>query len=214
MTTSDTTPEQRHEAMQQLLPWFATEQLPAGEAEAVREHLLECPACRADLEWERKLVAGAPPMPAGLDPEAALARLMPRLEPRAAPPGRLASLHAGLRNWLAAGWMPMALAAQAVAIALLLLVRPAPVENHQYRALSSAAAPMAAKLVVVFGPDARMDEVGRVLSANGARIVDGPGAVGAYVVAVEPAKQAGTISALKEQAGAELAEALTTQAQP
>ena len=209
MTTRDATPESQHEAIQQLLPWFATEQLPAAQAEEVCEHLLECAACRADLEWERKLAAGAPPMPAGLDAEGALARLMPRLEPRAAPRGRLDAL----RAWLRTAWMPWALAAQAVAIALL-LVRPAPVDSQQYRALSSAAAPAAGNLVVVFGPGARMIEVGRVLSANGARIIDGPSAMGAYVIAVEPAKQAGTISALKEQAGAQLAEALTPQAQP
>lgn len=198
MTTRDATPESPHDAMQQLLPWFATGQLPAAQAEEVRAHLLECAACRADLEWERKLAAGEPPMPAGLDAEAALAKLMPQLEPR--PVKR--------RFSFSFNWMPWALAAQAVAIALL-LVRPSPVDNQQYRALSSATAPAAGSVVVVFGPAARMDEVGRVLSANGARIVDGPSAMGAYVVAVDPARQAGTISALKEQAGAQLAEALT-----
>jgi hypothetical protein len=76
--------EQEHLAVQELLPWHVAGTLSAGEQAMVAQHLASCAACRADVALERHVLAAerepAPPLPAGLDPEAALARLMPRLD--------------------------------------------------------------------------------------------------------------------------------------
>ncbi|CAN7298807.1 zf-HC2 domain-containing protein [Pseudoduganella sp. LjRoot289] len=70
-----------HGTVQALLPWFANETLPADEMALVREHLRACRQCRDDAAWQQRLRAAEPQSPAGLDPERALARLMPLLEP-------------------------------------------------------------------------------------------------------------------------------------
>lgn len=74
-----------HGAVQALLPWFANETLAADEMALVRGHLRECPQCREDAAWQQRLRAAEPAMPAGLDPERALARLMPQLGPQLTP---------------------------------------------------------------------------------------------------------------------------------
>ncbi|MYN20108.1 hypothetical protein GTP81_25530 [Rugamonas sp. FT107W] len=79
-----------HQAVQELLPWYASEQLAPDETQRVREHLQTCAQCRQDLEWERDMraeAAASDALPDGLDMEGALARLMPALgaQERAAP---------------------------------------------------------------------------------------------------------------------------------
>ncbi|GJI94082.1 hypothetical protein RugamoR57_08000 [Duganella caerulea] len=71
-----------HQAVQELLPWYASEQLAPDETQRVREHLQTCAQCRQDLEWERDMraeAAASDALPPGLDMEGALARLMPAL---------------------------------------------------------------------------------------------------------------------------------------
>ena len=41
-----------HQAVQELLPWYATSQLAPEEAQRVHAHLQTCMQCRRDLEWE------------------------------------------------------------------------------------------------------------------------------------------------------------------
>ncbi|MCU6497092.1 zf-HC2 domain-containing protein [Rugamonas sp. A1-17] len=71
-----------HQAVQELLPWYASEQLAPDEARRVQEHLQTCAQCRQDLEWERDMraeAAASDALPDGVDMESALARLMPTL---------------------------------------------------------------------------------------------------------------------------------------
>ncbi|RFP10359.1 zf-HC2 domain-containing protein [Duganella sp. BJB488] len=71
-----------HQAVQELLPWYASEQLAPDETRRVQEHLQTCAQCRQDLEWERDMRAEATASDAmsdGVDMESALARLMPTL---------------------------------------------------------------------------------------------------------------------------------------
>lgn len=74
-----------HQAVQELLPWYASSQLPANDAQLVEQHLHTCEQCRQDLEWERKLHAEAQAdialdtPPHGVDIERAWARMMPAL---------------------------------------------------------------------------------------------------------------------------------------
>lgn len=74
-----------HQAVQELLPWYASEQLAPDETQRVQEHLQTCAQCRQDLEWERGMraeAAASDGLPPGLDMEGALARLMPALGPQ------------------------------------------------------------------------------------------------------------------------------------
>jgi hypothetical protein len=74
-----------HQAVQALLPWYASAQLPADDAQLVEQHLHACEQCRQDLQWERELHAEAQAdialdmPPDGVDVERAWARMMPTL---------------------------------------------------------------------------------------------------------------------------------------
>lgn len=87
-----------HQAVQELLPWFATGQLNAEDTARVEAHLQGCAQCQQDLQWERNMRAsfaaaastsgGAQASPPAVpDVERALARLLPQLgaQEKAAP---------------------------------------------------------------------------------------------------------------------------------
>lgn len=169
-----------HAAVQALLPWYARGQLADDEAQAVQQHLLQCQACRHELVAEQPLqtllhAAGAAP-PAG-DVEAGLARLHGRMaqsrRPAAAP----------------RGWMPLALGAQGVALAVLLglgLQGREPVAP--YVGLSSPGEPaVAADALVMFKPGTTEQAVRALLQAQHAHVVGGPTETGAWLLSVEPA---------------------------
>lgn len=192
-----------HEATQALLPWYAADRLDAPDSAAVRRHLADCPACRAELEVERRVQAAAA-LPdggvaagpgeatgmagagagavAGLDVERALAALLPRLAPEApaAAPARPWWRRAAAND---ASWLRWALAAQFVVIAglVLLLARPA-ADGGAYRVLGAGAG--AGNLVVVFKPGTAERDLRRILQANGAHVVDGPTVTDAYLLSV------------------------------
>jgi hypothetical protein len=75
-----------HQAVQELLPWYASAQLAPDETRQVHEHLQACAQCRHALEWEHGMRAEAAAsnqqLPDGVDMERALARLMPALGPQ------------------------------------------------------------------------------------------------------------------------------------
>jgi len=204
-----------HEALQDALPWYANGSLPEAEAARVQEHLRSCAACREDLAWQRKLLETEGPLPAGLDPDRALARLMPRLDatpvPAAAPQRGPAQW---LRRLLAPGrWQFAAMAAQLAVIAVL-AVQLLPGETpSSYQALGRGQA-STPDLLVVFKADARVQDVQRLLQANGARIVGGPTVAGAYMLDVDADRQAALLAALRADPAVDLAENLTPGSQP
>ncbi|MBA5607963.1 zf-HC2 domain-containing protein [Duganella sp. FT3S] len=223
-----------HEDARTLLPWYVAGRLDAADSAAVRRHLADCPACRAELDYERRVQAAAA-LPdrggpasaaateatdsgavAGLDVERALAALMPRLEPeRPAPATGLVPGPA--RPWWRraaandASWLRWALAAQFAVIAGLglLLARPAP-ERGAYHVLGAGAA--AGNLVVVFKPDTPERDLRRILQANGAHVVDGPTVTDAYLLSVPDADAAR--ARLRTESAVVLAEALERGTRP
>lgn len=127
-----------HGAVQALLPLFANETLAADEMALVRGHLRECPQCREDAAWQQRLRAAEPAMPTGLDPERALARLMPQLGPQMEPQVQAASApspqsaqHAG------AGQPPPALAPQSPQHAGARPPQPAPARDNWLYSLAA-----------------------------------------------------------------------------
>ena len=203
-----------HEAARALLPWYAAERLDAADSAAVRAHLAACQACRTELEFERRLHAaaaladgGAMASPAGgaapaSDMEAALARLLPRLD--ATPSGpRLPWWRRPAAN--DASWLRWAVAAKLAASAGLAgrLGRPA-ADQGNYHVLGAAAA--GGNLVVVFKPETAERELRRILQANGAHVVDGPTVTDAYLLSVPDPQQAR--ARLRGEAAVALAETL------
>lgn len=188
-----------HQKVQKLLPWLVTGRLGAEEAQIAEAHLAGCAQCRDDLAWQRKLQSVQPAAAAAPDMEAALARLLPRLDaqPRA-PAGRPAANDGR--------WWPWALAAQLLVIVGLggaLLARQEPA----YRLLGAPGVG-AANLVVVFRPDTSEARLRALLQAQGAHVVDGPTVTRAWVLQVPSARLQGAVATLRADGAVELAEAL------
>lgn len=211
MSTPSTMNDIEHQALQDLLPWYASGALGEAEAERMQEHLRGCAVCREDLAWQRKLLETEGPLPAGLDPERALARLMPQLES----PAVSRALGQRLRAWLgAAGWQGWAMGAQFAAIAVLVAVQLLPRdEAPAYQALGRGPA-STPDMLVVFKLEARLQDVQRILQANGAQIIGGPTVTGAYMLDVEPGRQAQLLAALRTDPSVETAESLTAGSAP
>jgi len=215
MNAENTSSAADHETLQDALPWYANGSLPEAEAARLQEHLRSCAACREDLAWQRKLLETEGPLPAGLDPDRALARLMPRLD---AAPVQAAAPQRGPGQWLRAllapgRWQLAAMAAQLAVIAVLavqLLPRETP-SSYQALGRGQASTP---DLLVVFKADARVQDVQRLLQANGARIVGGPTVAGAYMLDVDADRQAALLAALRADPAVDLAENLTPGSQP
>jgi hypothetical protein len=204
-----------HQAVQELLPWYASSQLAPDEARRVHEHLQNCAQCRQDLEWEHgmRVEASAAGLPEGVDMAAALARLMPALGPQERVELAASAVAAPSPWWRRTAanqpsWLRWAVAAQWVVIAGLgaLLLRPAATPDA-YRVLGSGPA-TTGNLVVVFHPNISERELRRVLQAQNARLVDGPTVTDAYLLSVPAASRAQALQALRADAAVKLAEPL------
>jgi anti-sigma factor RsiW len=206
-----------HLHAQASLPWLLNGTLAEAERRAVDTHLRACPDCRSDLEGLRLLrEAGAAPGPGG-DPERALARLLPRLDSRAAAPGHPTPAPAPAARPQAANdprWLRWAALAQACVIILLaaLLARPDEAGTN-YRALGAASAAQG-QAVLMFKPDTPERELRRIVRASGARIVDGPTVTDAYVVGIDGDQVAPVLARLRAEPAVLLAEPLSAVERP
>lgn len=207
MTSAD---KNTHEQVQELLPRFVNQALTGEQLAMASAHVQGCADCRQDAEWQRSLLAAAPAVPPGLDMERALARMMPRLEPRpVAAPAAGSPLQRLRERWFGNGWMPWALAGQGVLIAVLAMQTLAPQRGEaEYRVLGAEPAPAHGNMVVAFKPDATLADMQRLMQANGARMIDGPTVTGAYVLEVDGARQAQVAAAFKADPAVLLAEPL------
>jgi anti-sigma factor RsiW len=191
-----------HEATMLLLPWYVTGAIEPGDRLLVDAHLAGCEECRGELAAERRLRAAVADLPApgvtGWDRMVAdLAQ--PDETPRL--PNRF------LRR---AGWM---LAAQAAVLVLgvgvvLHLQRqaPSPVAPEPYHALGSPQQAPAGNILVMFAPDTREPALRQAIEASGARLVDGPTAAGAYLLAIAPNERAAALVRLRAEAGVTMAQ--------
>ncbi|MFL6672300.1 MAG: S8 family serine peptidase [Massilia sp.] len=201
-----------HRETQRLLPWLLTGTLEGAELAMVQQHLAACELCQAELAWESRLRAAGQQRAPALDPDAALDRLLPQLgrqEVRSASPGRRQrGLAANDGKWL----LPVAVAQFAV-IALLALLLARPGDDGAYRGLG--AAPTAqGSLVVTFRPGTPEAELRRILRDNGARVVDGPTVMDAYVLAVPAPQTARVLERLRAEPAVTLAQPLASEGAP
>jgi len=228
-----------HQAVQELLPWYATSQLAPEEAQRVHAHLQTCMQCRRDLEWEHGMRSeaqrGSDELPAGVDMERALARLLPALGPQErvasppaagglaahpaqgattgsiAAPASVAATAPRMQPWWRTpaanqpSWLRWAAAAQFVAIVGLGALLLRPAEEPAYRVLGSGTA-ASGNVVVMFQPNTSERELRRILQAQNARVVDGPTVTDAYLLSVPAASRDQALQALRAEAAVKLAE--------
>jgi hypothetical protein len=200
-----------HAETRNLLPWLANGTLAGAELQRVQTHLGQCQACRTRLEWERGLYAGGDPAPV-LSAQQAFARLKPSLGPQEAR-GRAA-------RWarLAAAndprWLRSLVAVQlGVILVLGLAVAWPDTEPASYHALGARKA-VQDNIVVGFDPSTPERELRRILQGSGARLVDGPTASDAYVLAVAPNDAGQALRRLRAEPAVTLAEPLSAVGGP
>jgi anti-sigma factor RsiW len=193
-----------HQGAQELLPWYLNGTLDAEEGAQVEQHLRTCAACRSELQCLRELQSAYVEDDRAPAAEAALGRLLPRLEPPAAPPRQLRPAGSAGVAWagLFPVWMRVALAAQfGVIFALGWAVLQPDRAGPQYHVLAAAGAPAhaAGDLVVVFDPATPQREVARILRRCDARVVDGPTVSNGFVLAVPKGTVQPALSALRAE---------------
>jgi hypothetical protein len=225
-----------HEETRELLPWLANGTLADAELERVQAHLDACAACRGQLGWEQGLRAAGQPEPP-LSAAHAFAALLPRLgaqesglrdraggvprDPPAATPQHAPGGHdqgrPGRWTGLAAAndprWLRTLAALQLCIIAALglALAQLAPHGGEAaYRTLGAQPA-AAGNIVVSFDAGTPERELRRILQASGGRVVDGPTATGAWILAIPPGAARPALARLRAEPGVTLAEPLAAE---
>jgi len=186
-----------HQNVQELLPWFVMGTLDDDDRATVEQHIEGCAACRGEIAWHQQMHNANIAQPLARDADRAFAALRARLPGSLQPRPQAGWLSSALEWWrMQQPWLRWSFALQPLAIAglavaLLSGVGRSAEDQGAFHALSRPA-DAAARLVVVFSPQATQADMRRVLLANGAHIVDGPTAADAYVlsVATDRAEQA------------------------
>jgi anti-sigma factor RsiW len=197
-----------HRKVEGLLPWYVRGQLEPEDHELVEAHVARCAECREELAFETRLAQSidtAPP-----DPEEGWARMRAQIAQQGRGPSAMPAARPVRARWGALaqpahlGW--------AMAASALLLVGGAMVygtwtQPDRYHALASAKAPAAAgNLVVIFKPETSEAAIRAILKTNHARIVDGPSAADAYVLAAPKAERDAILARLRGDPALLLAE--------
>ncbi|MGZ3199637.1 MAG: zf-HC2 domain-containing protein [Croceibacterium sp.] len=198
-----------HDAVQQLLPWHVNGTLSPDEAARVEAHLAECEGCRLDLAGERELARQVALLPLNVDEGwQALAIRLP-LPPST--PARVPLLsRGGPVGWAAGG----ALAASLVLAVAIVGLQRSPDTAPTFHTLGSPAGAASGQAIVLFRPDATEQQMRAIFTAQGARVIDGPTAAGAYVVRFDGRSPADAISALRQSGEVVLAEPIASDGRP
>jgi hypothetical protein len=203
-----TFPADRHQEVQQLLPWYWTGKLDEAERASVAAHLDDCAECRQDLGAEPALKAAL----ASTSPDAATgwASLEARTRHSAPAPRR------PQRAWAVAGrklmrperlkWVAAAQFAALVVLGIAALPTAPAARQGAYRALGDAPAGRTGNVLAMFRPDASVAAMRHSLEASGARLVDGPTPAGAYLLEVAGGENGRPLAALRGDPNVTMAE--------
>jgi anti-sigma factor RsiW len=199
-----------HEAVQQLLPWQVTGTLSPDEAARVEAHIEHCAECRADLAVERELAREVALLP--LDVDEGWQAMALRLGGAGGNDNVRVPL---FRRSVPAGWALGGAIAATVALTLAVtsLQRPG-VPDQTFHTLGSANAGEAGQAIVLFRPDTTEQQMRTLLAAEGARVVDGPTAAGAYVLRVEGRSVTDSINSLRQSSQVVLVEPISSDGRP
>lgn len=198
-----------HEETRVLLPWYVTGQLEEDERGLVEAHLGGCAACQAELRLEQRLADAVAELP--VDTEQGWSALRERLETAPDRGGGLRRLGRVLAAPGGAGWLIAAQIALALAAVSLVLPLARPPSYHALGAVRPAAV---GDVIVIFRPEARTEDLTRVLRANGARLVDGPTTADAYVLDVPLGARPAALVRLRADAAVTLAEPIDPANRP
>ncbi len=193
MTPREQLPPETH-AEAAALPWYAAGVLTESEHRAIETHLASCAQCRAELDSVTELrtevhaALAAEPSPS----PAARSQVMARI--RSATPNKLQSQKtpanrgfvAQLADWLRAPVVPRWAPAAALVLVVIqggLLLRNNPQDVQPTPAVTTRGlSAQPTRLRLVFKPQAQEAQIRELLVSLGARIVDGPGPAGEYLV--------------------------------
>lgn len=209
-----------HQQVWESLPWLANGTASTEQRHRAQAHMAGCADCRQEFEAQQRLqqaMATEVPVP-GIDAEAGLQRLLGRLDaPVQEQPLPPAAVRSPRRE---ASRLTMALAVavvvQAIGLGVLGLQLSHDDDTSEYRTLSQPPAQAAshARLQVVPAGSMPMSDWQRLLHAHGLKVVDGPNAAGAYLLAPAGALQQpadALLARLRATPGVRLAEPAAAQ---
>jgi hypothetical protein len=208
-----------HEAVHELLPWYAMQALDETDRRRVDAHVPTCSLCQKELEWHDSMrtvhAAAAPAL--GVDDSFAKMRMRidaatAGMRQRPAPQAWWAAWRASAPSlrWIALG-QGVVIAALLVGIAL--SPPPAPQLFHALSATPPAALSRP-DVVVVFAPRTTEQDLRRILQASGARLVGGPTANGGYLLVLDHGNDSHALDVLRREPAVLLAEPLTATVTP
>ncbi len=202
----------RHEQIQDLLPWYANGSLGADEEALVEEHLLSCEECREDLARDRVLALHVASLPTPTTPD--FAKLRARIESDGARLG-VSDIDARLpllRRRVPLGW---AVAAQAAAIVGMIGAGVSQrLVTAPYLALGTVPTGAVGNALVIFRADATERAMREALRSNAARLVGGPTDANAYILQIAPANRATALTRLRANPEVTLAEPIDETSAP
>lgn len=193
-----------HDEAEELLPWYATGQLDAGERSRLEAHLSDCADCRGQLTIERRIVEQFQ----ALTPEvnSGWARLKRRIEAPVATRRRpITEAAAEFWHILTRPAVAALATAQVAFVAFAATILPS-MTAPAYQALGSAPPPSSANVIVMFRPEATEFDIRGALNATGASLVGGPTPANAYLLHVPEKGRATALAKLRDDDEVTLAE--------
>ena len=203
-----------YHAEQELLPWYVAGTLPPDEHAAIAAHVEGCALCQHEVESLRLFHATYAEREPAADPGPAFARLAARMRQDARDSAASWARPAWtLPRWLLGSPVWTAVAAVVVASIVALLATEADQNGAPYRTLGAAATSAApadgdARFAVVFDPGTTESRLREIVRESGARVVDGPTASAAWVLATTHEQAPAALAALRAAKGVVLAEPL------
>jgi len=188
---------QPHHDAEELIPWYLTGQLDDEDLAMVEHHLSSCAHCRRQLAAERRMIDEFAQLSPQID--SGWARLRQRIDV----PQPRERLWDKLRGQAAELWESLSRPAIAtLAVAQLAFVVAAgaillSLSQPDYRTLGSAPAPASANVIAMFRAETTEAQLRDLLQSNGASLVDGPTAGGAYLLRVQASSRPQVVARLR-----------------
>lgn len=183
----------------ELLPWYVNGTLKLGDTIRVDDHVLHCAECHKELKAQQRIhQAINKPNTVEIAPQPSFNKLWDRItadqmgEEVVLDSGRARhrelafSPVARMVEWLRLNWMPISLASQTVAVAVLIGMLTLHKGSNSaaapdaYRTVTSASVETGAIIHVVFDDATRLGDIKDILLRSNLQVASGPTATGVY----------------------------------